>query len=245
MKLILLLCVACSIQAQTFEVASVRPATGGYNGFSGGCRGIDSRGSSSVPLGRCVISDARLSHMIGIAWDVSMLNLKTRPDWVQRGMERFNVNAKAENPRTTTDEDLHKMLRALLIERFKLKYHLEDRTESGYALMVSKKGPKLQRSTAEHPGIDGGKPTKGRPIVLSLRKVSMAQLAEILSGYGSGPTIDKTGLTGEYDIKLNWDDNAGPSIYSALQDQLGLRLQPQKVISSLFVVDSAQKPEPE
>jgi uncharacterized protein (TIGR03435 family) len=88
----------------------------------------------------------------------------------------------------------------------------------------------------------GGKP-QGRPISLNVRKWCMVNLAEFLSGYGPGPVVDKTGLPGDYDIKLSWDEKDGPSVFSALQDQLGLRLEPQKVSISLFVVDSAQKPD--
>jgi uncharacterized protein (TIGR03435 family) len=239
-------------QWRTFEVASVKPSVSGVNGVQGGCHGIDSKyGSGPMagrpPLGRCVITDGRLSHFIGIAWGVTMQNLKTGPDWIERGDERFNIEAKAENPRTATEEQLLHMLQALLIERFKLKFHREEIERPGFALMVAKSGPKLQASAFPDEAINmaGGKPSPGRPVLLNVRRFSMARLAEMLSGYGPGPTVDKTGLTGEYDFKLAWNDNAGPSVFSALQDQLGLRLEPRKVPISLFVVDSAQKPEPE
>jgi uncharacterized protein (TIGR03435 family) len=86
-----------------FEAASVKVAPDGRNGVRGGCRGIDSvyspqQSPEAPPLGRCVITDARLSHLIGIAYGVSMLNLKTGPDWIQRGDLRFNVEAKADDP---------------------------------------------------------------------------------------------------------------------------------------------------
>ena len=241
---LLLLGAATLLPAQTFEVASVRPSNNPMSGVRGGCHGIDSRENLETPLGRCVITDGRLSHMIGIAWDISMINLKTGPDWIQRGSDRFNLEAKAENPRTATEEQLLHMLQALLIERFKLKYHREERTESGYALLVGKNGSKLKESTADQMDMEGGKPIKGRPVALVVRKFSMERLAEMMSAWGPGPTVDKTGLKGEYDFKLSWDDNAGPSVFSALQDQLGLRLEPQKVTTKLFVVDSAEKPEP-
>ena len=136
------------------------------------------------------------------------------------------------------------MLQALLIDRFQLKFHLETIEKSGFALVVGKKGPKLQESTAKKFSFvsPGGKPFPGRPVSLTLRKCSMAMLVNMLSGIGPGPVVDKTGLPGNYDFELSWDDNAGPSLFSALQDQLGLRLEPQKVSVSLFVVDSAQKP---
>lgn len=229
-----------------FEVASIKPNIDPNAGFQDNvvCHGIDSK-RTVVPLGRCVIVGARLSHMIGVAWGVSMLNLKG-PDWLHRTADRFNLEAKAEDPRTATEQQLRQMLQSLLIERFQLKYHRQEVQESGYALVVAKGGPKLKESTADQASFDfgGRKPPRGGPAAVSLRKVSMATLAEMVSGYGPGPTVDKTGLTGEYDLKLNWDDHVGLDLPSALQDQLGLKLTPQKVTISLFVVDSAQKPGP-
>src|SRR5215469_14918491 len=100
-----------------FEVASVKVATSGFNGARGGCRGVDSVFSAQEqerngipPLGRCRITDARLSHLIGIAYGVSMQVLDTGPDWIQRGDLRFDVEAKAENPGSATRRQLLTML---------------------------------------------------------------------------------------------------------------------------------------
>src|SRR5579863_7721812 len=112
---------AATLTAQTgglkFEVASVKPNQPGNNGVRGGCHGIDSKytateGASAPPLGRCVITDGRLSHMIGIAYGVSMGMIKDSPDWVMGGTERFNIEAKAEDPAKATEAQLHEMLRA-------------------------------------------------------------------------------------------------------------------------------------
>ena len=114
-----------------FEVASVKPAKSGNNGYSGGCRGIDSKyaganeRASAPPLGRCVIKDARLSHMLGIAFRLTSLGyIKGGPDWVMTG-ERYSVDAQADEPTKATEEQLLQMLQALLIERFSLKFHRE------------------------------------------------------------------------------------------------------------------------
>lgn len=70
----------------------------------------------------------------------------------------------------------------------------------------------------------------------------MTMLASLLSRIGPGPVIDKTGLQGVHDFTLSWDEAAGPSLGTALQEQLGLRFESQKVPVSLFIIDSAQKP---
>jgi uncharacterized protein (TIGR03435 family) len=242
-----------SATAPEFEVASVKPANANSpNGVAGGCHGIDSKyGPSQTappPLGRCVITDARLSHLINIAWDLHSMLLKSGPDWIARGDDRYNIEAKAEEPAKTTEQQLLTMLQTLLVDRFQLKFHREMIEMPGFAMVVSKKGLKLKESSADEIGTlfggeSPGKPMPGRPVSLKARKYSMEMLANLLSGRGGkGPVVDKTGLQGAYDFTLSWDENAGPDLATALQEQLGLRLESQKVPVSYFVIDSAQKP---
>jgi uncharacterized protein (TIGR03435 family) len=240
-----------------FEAASVKVAASGSNGVRGGCRGVDSvyslsQQAEAPPLGRCVITDARLSHLIAGAWGVSMLNLKTGPDWIQRGDLRFNIQAKAENPAGITEKQLLTMLQNLLIERFQLKFHYESRETPGFALSVAKDGPKLAISHSDEPRLSftspGNeqllKPLPGQPTSMTARKCSMSMLINLLSAIGGhGPGMDKTGLSGEYDFHLSWDEAAGPALPTALREQLGLRLDAVKVPVSTFIVDSAQRPD--
>jgi uncharacterized protein (TIGR03435 family) len=246
-------------QAPAFEVATVKLSKSG-SGVSGGCNGIDSRhtpgqAAAAPPLGRCVIHDARLSHLIYIAYELGSIQLLRRgPDWVAQGDDRFDIEAKAEDPGKTTDRELHDMLQALLAERFQLKFHWEPVEMPGFALKIGKNGPKFQPSrseeagisfapTAEGKGVVNGKPILGQPTSMRARRSSMAVLASLLSQIGGrGPVVDGTGLQGVYDFRLAWDEEAGPSLATAVQEQLGLRLEPQKVPVSFFVIDSAQKP---
>lgn len=238
-----------------FEVASVKEAVNGSNGVRGGCHGIDSvytpgQRAQAPPLGRCVITDARLSHLIGIAYGVSMLDLKTSPDWIQRGDLRFNVEAKTDEPLKTTEKQLITMLQNLLVERFQLKFHEEPSQTDGFALTIAKNGPKLKESKSEDQamlfkgpqGENVLKPSPGQPFSMTARKTPISTLLNILTLMGDGPGLDKTGLTGEYDFSLSWDDNTGPDVTTALREQLGLRIDKVKVPVSTFVVDSAQKP---
>lgn len=192
------------------------------------------------------ITDARLSHLIAMAHGLHSIGLiKGASDWVIAGSERFTVQAKAEDPTKATEEQLHEMLQTLLVDRFKLKFHRENRDMPGFAMVIAKNGPKLQEAKGDEVATSFGaslKPMPGEPISLTARKYSMPMLANLLSQIGPGPVIDKTGLPGVYDFKLSWDESAGPSLSTALQEQLGLRFESQKVPVSFFVIDSAQRP---
>jgi len=242
-----------------FEVASVKVATSGFNGVRGGCRGVDSVFSAEEqerngipPLGRCRITDARLSHLIGIAYGVSMQVLDTGPDWIQRGDLRFDVEAKAENPASATRQQLLAMLQNLLVERFQIKFHRITKEEPGFALLVAKNGPKLRTSTSEEQkltfiGPNGEELLKpvSRAIKVNARKYSLSGLKDLIAFVGDiGPGVDRTGLTGVYDFTLSWNEEEGLSLASALRDQLGLEVRREKVSVDRFVLDSAQKPTP-
>jgi uncharacterized protein (TIGR03435 family) len=237
-------------QAQpAFEVASVKPAKT-PNGVSGGCHGIDSRyapneAASAPPLGRCVIKSGRLSHMLGIAFSLRSMGLiKGGPDWIVTGEDRFNVEAKAEDPNKATEEELLQMLQALLIERFQLKLHRESKDMPGFELIVAKSGPKLKEAKGDEVSASfspNGKPFPGQLNTMTARTFSMAKLADLLSALGQ-PVVDKTGLTGAYDFTLAWDDTNGPQLSTALQQQLGLKFEAQKVPVSFLIIESAEKP---
>jgi uncharacterized protein (TIGR03435 family) len=240
----------------TFEVASIKVAASG--GSRGGCHGIDSMtrtepDEAPPPLGRCVITGSRLSHLIGIAYGASMQDLSTGPDWIQRGSLRFDVNARAGDPDKTTQKELLTMLQNLLVERFHLKYHYETSEAAGFSLTVAQGGPKLKKSTSDEvktiftaaQGETVLKPSSGSAITLTARKYSMAMLVNLLTGIGkSGAGVDKTSLDGEYDFTLAWDSDAGPALSTALRQQLGLQMKAEKVPTSTFVVDAAEKPTP-
>jgi uncharacterized protein (TIGR03435 family) len=246
---------AFAVQAQTrpalaFEVASIKP-NNSNDGVSGGCHGVDTlytpgQVNAAPPLGRCRIRSARLSHMIGIAFKGVTMNLiQSGPEWIARGDERFDVDAKAEDPTKATDQQLLEMLQNLLVERFQLKYHKEPFEAAGFALMVGKNGPKLEATKSQDAIWESNfksRKSASDPHALRVRKCSMEHLAELLTLVANrGPIVDHTELKGEYDLSLTWDDEAGPTLVSGLS-RLGLRLEPQKVQQSRFVIDSAQRP---
>jgi uncharacterized protein (TIGR03435 family) len=240
-----------------FEVASVKPTQPGGGGVRQACHGVDSKRdandmNTSVPLGRCMVSAGRLSHMIGIAYGISMDMLKGGPEWVTTGNDRYDVDAKAENPATATEAQLLEMFRVLLVERFKLKFHFEPHEISAFALVVAKNGPKLQESApgnkgklivtangrAEPDAVKGA--PEGVPMTITGQNITMDHLAGYLEPFVRGPVLNDTHLSAVYDVKLTWE--AGQSMTGPLQNQLGLRLEPRKKSVNYIVVESAEKP---
>jgi len=144
------------------------------------------------------------------------------------------------------------MLQNLLVERFQIKFHYVTKEEPGFALMVAKNGPKLKVSTSEEEkltfiapnGEEVSKPF-GNAIKVNARKCSVSELKDLVAFVGNmGQGVDKTGLTGVYDFSLSWNEEDGPTLASALRDQLGLQLKAEKVPVVRFILDSAQKPTP-
>jgi uncharacterized protein (TIGR03435 family) len=137
------------------------------------------------------------------------------------------------------------MLRTLLEDRFKLATHVESKEMAGYALVVAKSGFKLK---PVEPG--GGSDTDhsgGRVQTLRAKGTSMAFLAGLLSRYMGQVVVDRTGIEGVYNFEMKWSaddqntDDSVPSLFTAIQGTLGLRLQPQKVPAPVVVVDHAER----
>lgn len=268
-------------QPLKFEVVSIKTVGPTQAvGLRGGCRGIDSiysaaeeRHGGIPPIGRCVITNARLTHLIGIAFGFSMKALDTRLDWIQRGDLRFDVQAKAENPATATHQQLLTMLQNLLIERFQIRFHYVTKEEPGFALVLAKSGPKMHTSASEEekkvtflgsngeelplqldPGnllslpyhdANSAKPVLNAVSAVKATRYSISALKDLVAFVGRlGPGVDETGLLGEYDFTLSWNEGNGPTLISAVRDQLGLEVRPRRVSVIRFVLDSAQMPTP-
>lgn len=212
-----------------FEVASVRqtpPASIGYTSIS--------------PPGSATFAARNITMriLISTAYGIDSDYITSKQDWIDS--ERYDVTAKAEGGQGISSEQLKPMLQQLLAERFKLTVHRETKTMAGYLLVVAKGGPKLQ-------------PTKGapaRPAILkgALRadNISVDVLAGMLRRPLGKPVANQTGLTGNFDVTFDFapegaEDSALPSIFTAIQEQLGLKLVPQKVPVETLVIDHAER----
>ena len=216
--------------AQQFEVASVKPNNSG-SGISG----------ATSAHGRFTGSNLPLKSYTRMAYAVSEFQV-TGPAWINA--DRYDISAK--EPDGAADDAYRPMLQALLADRFSLRLHRETKVAMVYELQVAPHGLKAREAD---PAADGGTDNgRGR---LTVRKASMARFAEVLSRQTDYPVVDRTNLPGLYDFVLEWtpDENRGPdtnftpapSLFTAIQEQLGLKLQSGKVPVEFLVVDSAER----
>ncbi len=228
----LALLVSVTLAAQTFEVASVKPNKSGGNGGSTGRSG-----------GQVVFENESLRDCIATAYGIAPDReyALAGPGWI--GAERYDIVAKV--PAETPREQVLRMLQALLADRFQLRIHRENRDLRVYLLTTARTGPKLKAVPVRDGGFTFG------PGHISARATSMAEFADKLSRpyFGLGaPVINSTGLDGVYDFTLDWtpdnapsDASAGPSIFAALQEQLGLELEASKNRVEVLVIDHVER----
>ena len=209
----------------TFEAASVKRSTG--DGTAGGVR--------AQPNG-ITATDASLVLLLRVAYNVQDYQI-VGPDWLAH--DRYDIVARAAVP-ATGQQVLQQMLQSLLAERFKLVVRREQQARPAYALIVSEAGSRLRQSQ-ETSGNGSTTSDLGR---LSFTATPTPALARRLSQLLREPVIDMTGLEGVYDFTLQWqqDDTVpGASLFTALQEQLGLRLERRRMPVDVLVVERVER----
>ena len=259
----------------SFEVATVKPSGSSDNRIS----------IMGEPGGRFKVTNATLKMVMAVAYRVRDFQISGGPAWT--GTDRWNIEGKAEEgsiPQIRTPLDptvpnpLMLMVQSLLEDRFQLKLHRETKELPVYELFTAKGGSKMKLSADQSPigpseraspppaPKEGGPMPRGTmgmgPGRVEANGVPIANFIQVLSQQLGRPVIDKTGLKGFYDIKLQWTpdlggpfikpggtepappppDTSGPSIFTAIQEQLGLRLESAKGPVEVLVIDSVQKP---
>lgn len=230
---ILLISSAMWGQTPKFEAAAIHPNRSG-----------SSNTQISVSGARLVIMNASAKTLIRNAWDLLSFQVTGGPAWLDTDM--FDITATTGQHDQLPPNELRLLLRSLLDERFGLRVHFEDRPGSIYALLPGKNGSRLAlANSASVPGINTSKGAgaakmrgTGQPVA-----VLASNLANQLGRY----VRDDTGLTGQYDWVLQWapdpsPDSSLPSLLTAVQEQLGLRLAPIKAAFPVLVVDHAEHP---
>ena len=259
---------------RSFDVAAIKQNTS-----------IEAPSQFGGPPSRFTATNVPALQFILFAYRLRDFQIEGAPEWLQT--DRWDINARAEGdfPPTTIDgpDPRREMLRALLVDRFKLSAHLESRDRPSYALVraqpVKPLSPRLHPSTVDCVALIAGMrrgqtaatppvTPDGAPdcsIVMPPGRVSigtqpMRQLAEALSRIVGRPVVDRTDLTGNYSALLTYTPDAGPrqsgadqpapdpngaSLFTALEEQLGLKLESTRGLVDVLVIDHVERPTPD
>jgi uncharacterized protein (TIGR03435 family) len=240
---------SASSSSPAFDVAAIRPNPGDTTGHS--------HIWSSASDGNFKAQNVTAMELIRYAYGMPETRISGGPGWMRTA--KFDLEAKSDPAvdarlkaldSAAARELKQHMLQALLADRFALKVHQETRELPIYALVVAKGGPRFQPSTINGTTINNG----NAYIMVTGSDHTIALLAEQLSRTLGRVVVDKTGLDGRYELTLKWSPDeaaagpggpsadAGPSIFTAIQEQLGLRLESGKGPIPILVVDHLEKP---
>ena len=247
---LLIVLAATTLQAQrpTFDVATIK-----RNNSANEAAAVHGNG------GRLEVVNNPLRNIIRNAWNLQSFQIVGGPSWIDS--ERWNILAKAEgNP----GMQMMLMVQNLLADRFRLVAHKETREMPIYALTFARAdhslGPKLHASATDcQKEVSAAIARTGRvpggpnsPLLCGIRSIpghfelnaaALGSFARTLAPLAGRSIVDKTGLTGVYDAELTWNDSEeGPSLFTAIQEQLGLKLESQRGPVDVLVIDSVEHP---
>lgn len=236
-----------------FDVATIKPSQPNQPGKGFGFNGTHTR-----------TFHTNVNDLIAVAYGMHAKQIIGAPDWL--GTDLYDIDGVADIPGRPSIKQMGEMLQGLLADRFALKFHHEQRELSVYAIEVAAGGPKMKETTA------GPNDPQGFGLAgfgdLYVRNMTMKEFATWMqSGVMDKPVVDQTGLTARYDFHLKWtpDDSqfaqfrgtngpiqppagenpdAPPSLYTAVQEQLGLKFTATKAMDDVIVIDHVEKPSP-
>ena len=232
-----------------YEVATIKPSPPDEQG-----RGFNLNGR------HLLARNFTVEGLITLAYNLHPTQVTGGPDWIKT--EHFDMDILPDHEGLPSIDQARGIVRKLLTDRFGLKFHEDTKELSVYVLSTAKAGPKLTKSGSDPtspPGL-GGPP--GR---MNVRNATMAEFAQVMQGNVlDRPVLDHTELTGRYDFQLRWtpdesqyggratpQNNADgstanadppPPLFTAIQEQLGLKLDAEKAPAKLMVIDSVEKP---
>jgi uncharacterized protein (TIGR03435 family) len=219
----------------TFEVATIKPSKPEEHGPRFQFEGR-----------RFSVIHTSLIDLVNFASGLQQRQILDAPDWV--ASERYDISAVPDGQGEPSIQQWQSMVKKLMTDRFQLKFHYEKRELPVYLLTVARSGPKLKRSDLNGPaGLGGG------PGNLGATNATIADIAELLGhGFLDRPVVDQTGLTGRFDLTLRWtpaelqssteNADAPPELFTAIQEQLGLKLVSTKAPVDVIVIDRVERP---
>ena len=234
--------------APAFEVATIRPVDPQPN---------EGRFFKMESLNHFVAKSYTVKLLIAAAYDLNPKAISGGPSWIDS--ERYDISAVTPGEVRPTRDQQMVMLRALLVERFQLTFHRQQKQFAIYVLTVSKDGAKLKSSGASEndPSSVISTVYPGR-VVMPARNASMEDFTAVLQrAVLDRPVVNRTGLTGRYDFDLDWspsgrefggdvpvapEDATSPPLFTAVQEQLGLKLEATHGPAEAFVIDNVERP---
>jgi uncharacterized protein (TIGR03435 family) len=234
----------------TFEVATIKPSDPNRSGW-----GLGTKGTHFFTV------NTNMNDLISFAYGVHAKQIVDGPGWFLT--EKFDIDGLPDVPGKPNREQLKGMVQKLLANRFKLAMHHDQRELAVYALTVGKSGLKLSPSPAASTNLSGWGLKKAG--VLGVKSMTMAEFASVMQrAVLDKPVLDQTGLKDRYDFTLSWtpdssqfsqmsgsgmnlsapaDDGSGlPGLYTAIQEELGLKLEAVRAMADVVVIDRAEKP---
>jgi uncharacterized protein (TIGR03435 family) len=229
-----------------FEVATIKPSSPDAQG-----RGFRVSGRHFSTINTSV------SNIITFAYGIQAKQITGGPAWLET--EKYDLGAQPDGEGQPSDKQWKMMVQKLLADRFKLTFHREKKELSVYAIVVAKSGPKLTKSEGD-PNGPPGLFFQGLG-VLPGRNATMVDLAGVMqTAVLDRPVVDQTGLSGRFDFMLTWtpdefqfrdigvkipppaENATAPDLFTAFQQQLGLKLESTKAHAEIFVIDRVEKP---
>ena len=225
-----------SAEAQVLETASIRLHTGPVQSVAVRISGP-----------RVTFLALSVSNLLQYAYDLKSYQIGEGPAWTVS--DRYDIQLKAEGDGELSTAEARKLVQDLLAERFQAKVHRETKDMPVYLLVTGKSGAKLKENTDTASAYRMMMSSPRRAVVMTVTKGTIKQLADQLSVNLQRPVLDRTGLMAAYDYKLEWlpdgaavTDEDAPSIYTALEDQLGLRLDGTKTSIEVLTFERVAKP---
>ena len=226
----------------SFEVATIKPHD--PNDPCQGCQGISFGGD------RMTVRNESVASLMMMAYSIHPRQIVNAPDWMFR--KSYEIAATTDTPGDPNQRQEQELLQKLLADRFGLKFHHDKRELSVYAIQIAKGGPKLKPAADPNAGADQEGNGHGTEQTVIFTSNSIGDFLRNEQFFTDRPLVDQTGLTGRYDFTLRYtydetkstDPNAPPGLFTAIQEQLGLKLQPTKALVDVFVIDHVERPSP-
>lgn len=222
----------------SFEVATIKPADPNQ-----------SKGNFRIGGHRINIENQSVDSLLSVAYAIHQKQIVDGPAWLDT--QRYDIVEQPDVEGVPNLRQIQEMLQELLASRFDLTFHREKRELSIYAITVAKGGPKLAKSAKSSSGLptQSGSGSGGQQI-RKFTNNSMSDFALGMQAFLDKPVVDETGLAGRYDFILKWtpdeistnNPNAPPGIFTAAQEQLGLKLEPTKAPTDVLVIGHVERP---